>query len=149
MIADISLQALSILSRSLRPLSSTPIRHALSTSASALPLRWGPPPPGAKVFVACSGGIDSSVAARLLLESYDITPVFMRNWDTLDEASGSGGCEWEKDWADVERLCRESLGGVQPVLVDLSKEYWSKVFEGALDRWSAGVTPNPDVTCNQ
>lgn len=73
----------------------------------------------------------------------------MRNWDTLDEASGSGGCEWEKDWADVERICRESLGGVKPQLVDLSKEYWTNVFEQALEAWSAGVTPNPDVACNR
>lgn len=86
--------------------------------------------------------------ARMLLEQgYDVQPVFMRNWDTLDEASGSGGCEWERDWEAVERVCRESLGGVKPRLIDLSKEYWNSVFQGALDDWAAGVTPNPDVTC--
>jgi tRNA U34 2-thiouridine synthase MnmA/TrmU len=97
-----------------------------------------------------SGGVDSSVAARLLLEQgYDVKPVFMRNWDTLDEQSGSGGCEWERDWDDVRRICREHLGGVEPELVDLSREYWTHVFEPALEEWAAGVTPNPDVTCNQ
>lgn len=95
-----------------------------------------------------SGGVDSSVTARMLLEQgYDVAPVFMRNWDTLDEASGSGGCEWERDWEAVQRICRESLGGVQPELVDLSKEYWHSVFQEALDDWAAGVTPNPDVNC--
>ncbi|BGP37971.1 hypothetical protein JCM10449v2_001898 [Rhodotorula kratochvilovae] len=97
-----------------------------------------------------SGGVDSSVAARLLLEQgYDVAPIFMRNWETLDEQRGSGGCEWERDWDDVQRVCREHLGGVEPVLVDLSREYWTSVFEPALEGWAAGVTPNPDVTCNQ
>ncbi|GAA6008958.1 hypothetical protein JCM10207_004040 [Rhodosporidiobolus poonsookiae] len=97
-----------------------------------------------------SGGVDSSVAARLLLEAgYDVSPVFMRNWETLDEAAGSGGCEWERDWDDVQRICRENLGGLRPELVDLSREYWASVFEPALEEWAAGVTPNPDVTCNQ
>ena len=73
----------------------------------------------------------------------------MRNWQTLDEANGSGGCEWEKDWADVQQICRENLGGVKPELIDLSKEYWTQVFEPALEDWSKGLTPNPDVTCNQ
>lgn len=95
-----------------------------------------------------SGGVDSSVMARMLLEQdYEVQPVFMRNWDTLDEASDSGGCEWERDWEAVERICRESLGGVKPRLVDLSKEYWTSVFQEALDDWAAGVTPNPDVRC--
>lgn len=98
-----------------------------------------------------SGGVDSSVATRLLLEQgYDVSPVFMRNWDTLDEEKrGSGGCEWERDWEDVRRVCREHLGGVKPELVDLTREYWTTVFEPALEGWAAGVTPNPDVTCNQ
>jgi tRNA-specific 2-thiouridylase len=97
-----------------------------------------------------SGGVDSSVTARLLLEQgYNILPVYIRNWETLDEDSDSGGCEWEKDWCDVQRVCEESLGGVQPRLVDLSREYWTSVFQPALDQWQNGTTPNPDVTCNQ
>lgn len=76
-------------------------------------------------------------------------PIYMRNWETLDEANGSGGCEWEKDWADVQQICRENLGGVKPELIDLSREYWTQVFEPALEDWSKGLTPNPDVTCNQ
>ncbi|GAA5919643.1 hypothetical protein JCM1841_005201, partial [Sporobolomyces salmonicolor] len=111
---------------------------------------WGPPPKGTKVFACMSGGVDSSVAARLLLEQgYDVAPIYMRNWETLDESSGSGGCEWEKDWADVQQICQDNLGGLKPELIDLSREYWQEVFEPALERWAAGVTPNPDVTCNQ
>ncbi|SCZ97693.1 BZ3500_MvSof-1268-A1-R1_Chr4-3g07378 [Microbotryum saponariae] len=110
---------------------------------------WNFPPRGSKIYVACSAGIDSSVTARLLLErDYDIRPVYMRNWDTLDENQTSGGCEWEKDWEQVQVLCKESLGGVKPTLVDLSKQYWNEVFERSLGEWERGVTPNPDVVCN-
>lgn len=30
----------------------------------------------------------------------------MRNWDTRDESGTDHGCEWKKDWADVQRVCR-------------------------------------------
>ncbi|KAK4058767.1 hypothetical protein OIO90_000213 [Microbotryomycetes sp. JL221] len=97
-----------------------------------------------------SGGVDSSVAARLLLDQgYNIQPVFMRNWDTLDEQSDSGGCEWEKDFELVNSVCKQALGGIKPRLIDLSRQYWTDVFETALESWRQGLTPNPDVTCNQ
>ncbi|KAK4699755.1 hypothetical protein P7C70_g6501, partial [Phenoliferia sp. Uapishka_3] len=121
--------------------------RSLATSASDV--HWAPPPKNAKVWVGLSGGVDSSVSARLLVEAgFDVKPYYMRNWDTLDEVSGSGGCEWEKDWDDVQRICRESLGGVKPDLLDLSSKYWQDVFQPALESWQLGETPNPDVTCN-
>jgi tRNA U34 2-thiouridine synthase MnmA/TrmU len=53
-----------------------------------------------------SGGVDSSVAAKLLAEKdYDLSAVFMRNWDTRDESGSDQGCEWERDWEDVQRVC--------------------------------------------
>lgn len=30
----------------------------------------------------------------------------MRNWDTRDESGSDDGCEWKKDWEDVQRVCR-------------------------------------------
>lgn len=33
--------------------------------------------------------------------------------------------------------------------VDLSREYWTRVFEPALELWEAGHTPNPDIWCNK
>lgn len=77
------------------------------------------------VVVGMSGGVDSSVAACLLAErvcrvliisllvfnsrqDYDLSAIFMRNWDTHDETgSDRGSCEWEKDWEDVQRVCRQ------------------------------------------
>jgi tRNA U34 2-thiouridine synthase MnmA/TrmU len=31
----------------------------------------------------------------------------MRNWDTRDEFANDKGCEWEKDWEDVQRVCKQ------------------------------------------
>lgn len=108
------------------------------------------------VTVAMSGGVDSSVTALLLAQAdVNLRAVYMRNWSTLDEsgsmAPGSGGasgCEWQKEWEDVQRVCRH-LGGIPVELVNLSREYWVDVFEPALGQWADGVTPNPDVECNR
>lgn len=40
-------------------------------------------------------------------KDYDLSAVFMRNWDTQDESGTDVGCEWEKDWEDVQRVCRK------------------------------------------
>ncbi|KIP08740.1 hypothetical protein PHLGIDRAFT_103916 [Phlebiopsis gigantea 11061_1 CR5-6] len=95
-----------------------------------------------------SGGVDSSVIAGLLSrEDYDLSAIFMRNWDTRDESGTDQGCEWKKDWADVQKVCK-SLD-IPVKMVDLSKDYWNRVFAPCLESWEAGVTPNPDVWCNK
>ncbi|KAF8844544.1 5-methylaminomethyl-2-thiouridylate-methyltransferase [Paxillus ammoniavirescens] len=95
-----------------------------------------------------SGGVDSSVAAKILADKdYDLSAVFMRNWDTRDESGTDHGCEWKKDWEDVQRVCR--MLDIPVRMVDLSREYWSRVFEPSLRIWQLGHTPNPDVWCNK
>ncbi|KAG1893283.1 tRNA-specific 2-thiouridylase [Suillus fuscotomentosus] len=95
-----------------------------------------------------SGGVDSSVTAKLLTDKdYDLSAVFMRNWDTRDESGSDHGCEWEKDWEDVRRVC--GVLDIPCKMVDLSREYWTRVFEPSLKSWESGITPNPDVWCNK
>ncbi|KAJ7364272.1 tRNA-specific 2-thiouridylase [Mycena albidolilacea] len=97
-----------------------------------------------------SGGIDSSVSAKILAaqQDYDLSAVFMRNWDTRDEYGNSDkGCEWEKDWEDVQKVCK--VYDIPCQMIDLSKEYWNRVFEPSLRMWEDGITPNPDVWCNR
>ncbi|KAF8884783.1 tRNA-specific 2-thiouridylase [Infundibulicybe gibba] len=95
-----------------------------------------------------SGGVDSSVTAHLLAkEDFDLSAVFMRNWDTRDETGTDKGCEWEKDWEDVQRVCK--LLDIPCEMIDLSRDYWNRVFEPSLKSWELGVTPNPDVWCNR
>ncbi|SPC65334.1 related to trna methyltransferase [Ustilago sp. UG-2017b] len=118
--------------------------------------RYGPRN-GDSITIALSGGVDSSVTALLLAQSslYSLSAVFMRNWNELDESGslqpgsgGSSGCSWQKDWEDVQSVCRH-LGNIPVQMIDLSREYWTQVFEPALDDWKEGVTPNPDVGCNR
>lgn len=105
-------------------------------------------------IVGLSGGVDSSVAAALLCEyNFDVHPIFMRNWDTRDEVSisthgGVKGCEWEADYEAARGVCRH-LNIPAPRLLDLSREYWHRVFQPALDVWVGGHTPNPDIDCNR
>jgi tRNA U34 2-thiouridine synthase MnmA/TrmU len=40
------------------------------------------------------------------IKGYDLSAIFMRNWDTRDESGSDTGCEWEKDWEDVQRVCK-------------------------------------------
>ncbi|KIM30983.1 hypothetical protein M408DRAFT_327893 [Serendipita vermifera MAFF 305830] len=95
-----------------------------------------------------SGGVDSSVTAALLAQSsFDLSAVYMRNWDTRDENASDTGCEWEKDWEDVQRVCQKLK--IPCTMVDLSRDYWNRVFEPALQVWREGRTPNPDVSCNR
>ncbi|KDN36132.1 5-methylaminomethyl-2-thiouridylate-methyltransferase [Tilletiaria anomala UBC 951] len=138
-----------------------------TTEAAELERRFGGPKPGDTIVLAMSGGVDSSLCASLLHRAgrssastisgatYDLRAVYMRNWSTLDESSsfapgsgGASGCEWQHEWADVQRVC-DHLGGIPLQMIDLSAEYWTSVFEPALDAWSEGQTPNPDVSCNR
>lgn len=39
-------------------------------------------------------------------QDFDLSAIFMRNWDTRDESGTDSGCEWKKDWADIQRVCK-------------------------------------------
>ena len=96
------------------------------------------------VIVGMSGGVDSSVSAALLVEQgYQVTGIFMKNWEDDDE---DGNCSSAEDLADAETVCRTL--GIPLKTVNFSFEYWERVFLGFLEDLKAGQTPNPDVICN-
>ncbi len=92
-----------------------------------------------------SGGVDSSVAALLLIEQgHDVEGLFMKNWEEDDDADY---CAAAVDLSDAESVC-EKLG-IKLHTINFSSEYWDRVFKHFLDEYSAGRTPNPDILCNK
>ena len=72
-----------------------------------------------KVFVAMSGGVDSSVSAALLKEAgFDVVGVYMRQWSP--EILGKE-CIWKTDRQDAMRVCAKL--GIPFLTWDFSKEY--------------------------
>jgi tRNA-specific 2-thiouridylase len=97
------------------------------------------------VMVGMSGGVDSAVAALLLLEAgFQVEGLFMKNWEEDDRP---GYCAAAEDLADA-RAVAERLG-IALHTVNFSAEYWERVFEHFLAEYRAGRTPNPDVICNK
>ena len=97
------------------------------------------------VFVGMSGGVDSSVAAMLLVEAgYRVVGVYMRNWSR--DLPGMV-CPWAEDLADAKRVAVKL--GIDFYVWDFEKAYQEKVVEYMLREFRAGRTPNPDVMCNQ
>ncbi len=102
-------------------------------------------PSETKVIVGMSGGVDSSVAALLLLQQgYRVEGLFMKNWD---EDDGTEYCTAKDDLVDAQRVC-ERLG-IKLHTANFAAEYWDNVFEHFLAEYQAGRTPNPDILCNR
>ena len=100
--------------------------------------------PGAKVVVGMSGGVDSSVAAWVLKQQgFEITGLFMKNWEDDDD---SEYCSTRQDWIDVVSVA--DLIGIDVDAVNFANEYKDRVFTDFLREYSAGRTPNPDILCN-
>ena len=99
----------------------------------------------ARVFVGMSGGVDSSVAAALLVEQgHEVTGVYMKNWS--EDLPGMH-CPWAEDVADAKRV---AVGlGIDFQVFDFQKEYKQSVVDYMIREYQAGRTPNPDVMCNQ
>ena len=106
-----------------------------------------------KVGIGLSGGVDSSVAAALLVEKgYDVIGITMVVYDgpTVVKEAGTDACWVSCEKEDVEAsasVCRKL--GIPFVVVDLINEYRNNVIEYFRNEYLAGRTPNPCVVCNQ
>lgn len=96
-----------------------------------------------KVYVALSGGVDSSVSAALLQQQgYDVYGVFIEVWqpDFLP-------CSQDADRKSALRVAAHL--GIPFFTLDARQAYKRDVVDSMVAEYAAGRTPNPDVWCNR
>lgn len=95
-----------------------------------------------KVAVAMSGGVDSSVAAALLIEAgYDVQGVSLRMWE------GNAGPRVCSDHRGAKEIAAEL--GITHTLIDLRGQFADMVVRPFAEDYLRGRTPNPCVACNR
>ena len=100
-----------------------------------------------RVVVGLSGGVDSSVAAHLLVkEGYEVIGMFMRNWHD-ESVTLSDECPWIEDSNDALLVAQQL--GIPFQVIDLSESYKARIVDYMFDEYQRGRTPNPDVLCNR
>lgn len=100
-----------------------------------------------RVVVGLSGGVDSSVAAHLLIEQgYEVIGIFMRNWHD-ESVIINNECPWIDDSNDALQVAE--MLGIPFQVIDFSKEYKERIVDYMFSEYEAGRTPNPDVLCNR
>src|SRR4249920_1128915 len=99
---------------------------------------------GERIVVGMSGGVDSAVAAWMLKEEgYEVTGLFMKNWEDDDDDEY---CSTREDLIDAAAAA--DVIGIELEAVNFAAEYKDRVFADFLREYAAGRTPNPDVLCN-
>ncbi|MFO0705132.1 MAG: tRNA 2-thiouridine(34) synthase MnmA [Candidatus Andersenbacteria bacterium] len=102
-----------------------------------------------RVLVALSGGVDSSVAAALLVrEQFDVAAIFYELWSPEPKV----GKAWENNcctleaYRDAQRVADQL--GIPLFKANISEEFKARVVQYFIDEYAAGRTPNPCVVCN-
>jgi tRNA-specific 2-thiouridylase len=95
-------------------------------------------------MVAMSGGVDSSVAAAMLVdEGHDVTGVTLRLWGGTTDS----GCCSVGDVEDARRVAAQL--GIPHYVLDEAEAFTARVVEPYVRAYAAGRTPNPCVACNR
>lgn len=91
-----------------------------------------------KVLVGMSGGVDSSVCAKLLIDKgYDVSGMTLSLWEKDGDTS----------IADAKSVCDKM--GIEHICFDLKSEFSNSVIKDFIDEYKAGNTPNPCIVCNK
>jgi tRNA-specific 2-thiouridylase len=102
-----------------------------------------------RVLMAMSGGIDSSIAALLLLEQgYELVGVTMKTWDysTSGGSSKETGCCSLDSINDARHLAVSK--GFPHYVIDIRGEFEEKIVSNFVEEYIVGHTPNPCILCN-
>ena len=100
-----------------------------------------------RVVIGLSGGVDSSVAAHILIQQgYEVIGMFMRNWHD-ESVTISDDCPWINDSNDALIVAQQL--GIPFQVIDLSKDYYERIVSYMFNEYESGRTPNPDVLCNR
>jgi len=101
-----------------------------------------------RALVAMSGGVDSSVAAALMLEAgYDVIGVTLKQWEGADGAMPTAGCCTVGDAEDARRVAAQL--DVPYYVLDYVAEFTAAVVDPFGAEYLAGRTPNPCIECNR
>ncbi len=99
-----------------------------------------------RILVGLSGGVDSAVAAALLVEQgHEVVGGYMKNW--INAEGIPGDCPWEQDIEDARAVARTL--GVEFRVIDLIDSYRERIVDYLVEGYRSGITPNPDVWCNR
>ncbi|MBC8160175.1 MAG: tRNA 2-thiouridine(34) synthase MnmA [Roseiflexaceae bacterium] len=102
----------------------------------------------AKVIVAMSGGVDSSLAAALLQEQgHEVIGVTMHLWDGDDDRLAESLCCSVEIAESARRVCAQL--GIPYYMFNYQKEFRRHVIDFFLKEYAQGFTPNPCLACNR
>ncbi len=101
-----------------------------------------------RALVAMSGGVDSSVAAALMLEQgYEVVGVTLKQWEGPDGAMPVSGCCTLSDAEDARRVAAQL--DIPYYVLDYVEQFTEAVVEPFAARYLEGLTPNPCIECNR
>ncbi len=103
-----------------------------------------------RVMVAMSGGVDSTIAAALLLEAgYEVVGATLRLWTECeaDSMAAPRSCCSLADLQDASEAA--SHLGIEHTVLDMRAEFRERVVEAFVDSYRNGLTPNPCIACNR
>lgn len=109
--------------------------------------------PGPRVVVAMSGGVDSSVAAALLIEQgYEVIGMMLRLWAedfvAEDQACDTHNrCCTPDQMRDARRVA--DLLGIPFYVIDTREVFRQQIVQRFIDGYASGETPNPCLACNR
>lgn len=101
-----------------------------------------------KIALLISGGVDSSVALAKLASSgeHEIVAFYLKIW-LEDDLAFLGECPWEDDLNYARAVCEKY--NVPLKVVSLQTAYWDLVVKHIIEELKKGLTPSPDILCNQ